>query len=80
MSAGPHRIRQREVARGIRAFQQATNIDAENVCVDFHPDGSYSISAKSPDPVIHARDASVVALERIEALKTGLAGATGDQR
>jgi hypothetical protein len=47
MSAGPQRTRQREIARGIRAFQQATNIEAENVLVDFHLDGSYSISAKS---------------------------------
>lgn len=48
MSAGPHRIRQREVARGIRAFQQATKVENENVLVDFHQDGSYSISARAP--------------------------------
>jgi hypothetical protein len=46
MPGGPLRFRLPEVARAIRAFRQATQIDAEDIRVDIHRDGSFSIYAK----------------------------------
>jgi hypothetical protein len=79
MSTGPWKAKPSVMMNALRAFKRVTKLSDDAIQLLVNPaDGSFLISAKSPDPVMHARDASLVALERIESLKTGTAGTTGD--
>jgi hypothetical protein len=46
MPAGPHRFRQPELARAVKALSQAARLPPENIIVHVFRDGSFTVSAK----------------------------------
>ena len=64
MSTGPWKTKPGVMMNALRAFKRVTKLDNDAIQMRVNlEDGSFLIGAKSPDPVLHARDASLVALE-----------------